>query len=96
MDLRSGSEFVSTEVSTVVSALRSDRPAGWLMVPTSVMMAATTFLTTRFHRRSLRHVWLVVEFVGTAAHIWWLSSIDNFRPEEHSWSCWAAGGRSSA
>jgi hypothetical protein len=30
------------------------------------MMAATTFLTTRFHRRSLRRVWLVVEFVGTA------------------------------
>src|SRR5205823_480053 len=27
--------------------------AGWLMVPTSVTMAATTFLTTRFHRRSL-------------------------------------------
>ena len=38
--------------------------AGWLMVPTSVTMAATTFLTTRFHRRSLRHVWLIVGFVG--------------------------------
>ena len=69
---------------------------GWLRVPTSVMLAATTFLTTRFHRRSLRHVWLVVEFVGTAAYIWWLSSIDNFTPEEHSWSRWAASERSSA
>jgi hypothetical protein len=27
----------------------------------------TTFLTTWFHRRSFRHVWLVVGFVGTAA-----------------------------
>jgi hypothetical protein len=28
-------------------------------------------------------VWLVVEFVGTAAYIWWLSSIDNFTSKEH-------------
>jgi hypothetical protein len=34
--------------------------AGWLMVPTTLTMASTTFLTTWFHRRSLRHVWLVV------------------------------------
>jgi hypothetical protein len=37
-------------------ARRSGRPAGWLMEPTAVMRAATTFLTTRFHRRSLRHM----------------------------------------
>ena len=67
--------------------------AGWLMVPTSVMMAVTTFLTTWFHRRSLRHVWLVVGFVGTAACVWWLSSIDNFTPKEQipvMLGCWGA------
>ena len=67
--------------------------AGWLMVPTSVTMAATTFLTTWFHRRSLRHVWLVVGFVGSAACVWWLSSIDNFTPKEHlavMLACWGA------
>jgi len=67
--------------------------AGWLMVPTSVAMATTTFLTTWFHRRSLRHVWLVVGFVGTAACVWWLSSIDNFTPKEHipvMLACWGA------
>ena len=57
--------------------------AGWLMVPTSLTMAATTFLTTWFHRRSLRHVWLVVGVVGSAACVWWLSSLDNFTPKEH-------------
>jgi len=57
--------------------------AGWLMVPASVTMAATTFLTTRFQRRSLRHVWLVVGMIGSAASVWWLSSIDNFTPKEH-------------
>ncbi len=67
--------------------------AGWLMVPTSVAMATTTFLTTWFHRRSLRHVWLVVGFVGTAACVWWMSSIDNFTPKEHipvMLACWGA------
>jgi hypothetical protein len=67
--------------------------AGWLMVPTSATMAATTFLTTRFHRRSLRHVWLVVGFVGSAACVWWLSSIDNFTAKERlalMLGCWGA------
>jgi MFS family permease len=67
--------------------------SGWLMVPTSVAMAATTFLTTWFHRRSLRHVWLAVGFVGSAACVWWLSSIDNFTPKEHvavMLGCWGA------
>jgi hypothetical protein len=67
--------------------------AGWLMVPTSVTMAATTFLTTRFHRRSLRHLWLVTGFVGSAACVWWLSSIDHFTPKEHvpvMLACWGA------
>ena len=67
--------------------------AGWLMVPASVTMATTTFLTTRFHRRSLRHLWLLTGFVGSAACVWWLSSIDNFTPKEHvaiMLACWGA------
>jgi MFS family permease len=67
--------------------------AGWLMVPTSVTMAITTFLTTRFHRRSLRHVWLIVGLVGSAVCVWWLSSIDNYTPKEHipvMLACWGA------
>jgi len=67
--------------------------AGWLMVPTTLSMAATTLLTTWFHRRSLRHVWLVVGMVGTAACVWWLSSLDNFTPKEHValiLACWGA------
>jgi MFS family permease len=57
--------------------------AGWLMVPTTLTMASTTLLTTWFHRRSLRHVWLMVGIIGTAACVWWLSSLDNFTPKEH-------------
>jgi MFS family permease len=67
--------------------------AGWLMVPTTLSMASTTFLTTWFHRRRLRHVWLVVGIVGTAACAWWLSSLDNFTPKEHValiLACWGS------
>ena len=67
--------------------------AGWLMVPTTLTMAATTLLTVWFHRRSLRHVWLVVGVVGTAGCVWWLSSLDNFTPKEHValiLACWGA------
>jgi hypothetical protein len=67
--------------------------AGWLMVPTTLTMASTTILTTWFHRRGLRHVWLVVGIVGTAACVWWLSSLDNFTPKEHValiLACWGA------
>jgi MFS family permease len=67
--------------------------AGWLMVPATLTMAATTFLTTWFHWRRLRHVWLVVGVVGTAACTWWLSSLDNFTPKEHlalMLACWGA------
>jgi hypothetical protein len=65
--------------------------AGWLMVPATLTMASTTFLTTWFHPRRLRHVWLLVGIVGTAACVWWLSSLDNFTPKEHvAWilACW--------
>jgi MFS family permease len=67
--------------------------AGWLMVPATLTMASTTFLTTWFHRRGLRHVWLVVGIVGSAACAWWLSSLDNFTPKEHLaliLACWGA------
>jgi MFS family permease len=67
--------------------------AGWLMVPTSATMAATTFFTTWFHRRSLRHIWLIVGITGSAACVWWLSSIDNYTPKEHlvlMLACWGA------
>jgi MFS family permease len=67
--------------------------AGWLMVPGTLTMASTTFLTTWFHRRTLRHVWLVVGMVGTAACVWWLSSLDNFTAKEHValiLACWGA------
>jgi hypothetical protein len=63
------------------------------MVPTALTMAATTLLTTWFHSRSLRHVWLVVGVVGTAGCVWWLSSLDNFTPKEHIagiLACWGA------
>jgi MFS family permease len=67
--------------------------AGWLMVPATLTMASTTFLTTWFHRRSLRHVWLVIGVVGVAACEWWLSSLDDITPKGHlalMLACWAA------
>jgi MFS family permease len=67
--------------------------AGWLMVPTALTMASTTILTTLFHRRALRHVWLVIGVVGVAGCTWWLSSLDNFTPKEHlalMLACWGA------
>jgi MFS family permease len=67
--------------------------AGRLMVPNTLTMAAATLLTTWFHRRRLRHVWLVGGVVGTAACTWWLSSVDNFTPKEHlalMLACWGA------
>jgi hypothetical protein len=63
------------------------------MIPTTLTMAATTILTTWFHRRDLRHVWLVVGVVGAAASVWWLSALDNFTPKEHIaviLACWGA------
>jgi MFS family permease len=67
--------------------------AGWLIVPATFTMASTTFLTTRFHRRKLRHIWLVIGVMGTAVCVWWLSSLDNFTPKAHlvlMLACWSA------
>jgi MFS family permease len=86
---------VLTVVGMYATELR-DYPrttAGWLMVPATLTMASTTFLTTWFHRRSLRHVWLVIGVVGVAAGEWWLSSLDDFTPKGHlalMLACWAA------
>jgi MFS family permease len=52
--------------------------AGWVLVPATFTMAASTFLTTFFRRRRLRHFWLLVGVVGCAASLWWMSSIDGF------------------
>ena len=52
--------------------------AGWVLVPATFTMATSTFLTTFFRRRRLRHFWLLVGVVGCAASLWWLSSIDGF------------------
>ena len=86
---------VLTIVGMYATGLR-DYPritAGWLMVPATLTMASSTFLTTWLHRRGLRHVWLVVGVVGAAACIGWLSALDNFTAKEHVaviLACWGA------
>jgi hypothetical protein len=57
--------------------------AGWILAPATPAMALSTFLTTWFHRRSLRHVWLLVGVVGCAACLWWMASVDNFTSKQH-------------
>jgi len=56
---------------------------GWVLAPATLTMATSTFLTTRFRRRELRHFWLFVGVVGCAASLWWMSSVDNFTSKEH-------------
>ncbi len=51
---------------------------GWILAPASLSMMASTILTTWFHRRALRHVWLLIGVVGCAGCLWWMSSVDNF------------------
>jgi MFS transporter, DHA2 family, multidrug resistance protein len=65
--------------------------AGWLLAPATATMAISTFLTTYFHRRSLRHFWLLIGVVGSAGSLWWLSSVDNFTSKEQialMMGCW--------
>jgi MFS family permease len=65
--------------------------AGWLLAPASLTMAVSTLLTTRFHRRSLRHVWLLAGVIGCGACLWWISSVDNFTSKQHvalMVACW--------
>jgi MFS family permease len=86
---------VLTIVGKYMIELRDDPRvvAGWVMAPASLTMAASTLLTTVFHRRALRHVWLVAGVVGASACLWWLSAIDNFTAKEHValvLACWGA------
>jgi MFS family permease len=86
---------VLTIVGKYLIELRDDPRvvAGWVMVPASFAMAASTLLTTVFHRRRLRHFWLFVGVVGTSACLWWLGSLDNFTAKEHValiLACWGA------
>jgi MFS family permease len=75
---------VLTVVAVYMTSLR-DYPratAGEVLAFASLPMAATTLLTTVFHRRALRPVWLFVGALGGAACVWWLSSADNFTSKE--------------
>jgi hypothetical protein len=86
---------VLTIVGKYLIELRNDPRvvAGWVMLPASLTMAASTLLTTVFHRRKLRHAWLVAGVVGASACLWWLAGIDNFTAKEHValvLACWGA------
>jgi MFS family permease len=77
--------MVLTLISKYCLGLR-DYPrevAGWVLAPATLTMAISTFLTTWFHRRELRHVWLLVGVVGCASCLWWMSFLDNFTSKEH-------------
>src|SRR5262245_35374869 len=52
--------------------------AGEVLASASIPMAASTLLTTVFHRRSLRPAFLLLGALGSAACVWWMSSVDNF------------------
>src|SRR5262249_4385045 len=56
--------------------------AGWVLAPATLTMAISTFLTTWFHRKSLRHIYLLVGVIGCAVCLWWMSSMDNFTSKE--------------
>jgi MFS family permease len=75
---------VLTLMAKYCTALR-DYPrevAGWVLAPATLTMAISTLLTTCFHRRALRHFWLLAGVVGCAACLWWMSSVDNFTSKE--------------
>jgi MFS transporter, DHA2 family, multidrug resistance protein len=65
--------------------------AGWVLAAAAPAMAASTLLTTVFHRRAWRPVWLLVGVMGSAGTLWWLSGIDNFTSKEQlaaGLACW--------
>jgi MFS family permease len=84
---------VLTLMAKYCTALR-DYPrevAGWVLAPATLTMALSTFLTTWFHGRALRHVWLLIGVVGCSASLWWMSFVDNFTSKEHvalTIGCW--------
>jgi MFS family permease len=84
---------VLTLMARYLTELRdySREVAGWILAPATITMALSTFLTTWFHRRQLRHFWLLVGVVGCAACLWWLSFSDNFTSKEQlagRMACW--------
>jgi hypothetical protein len=65
--------------------------AGWILAPATITMTVSIFLTTYFHRRSLRHWWLLTSVVGCAGCLWWMASVDNFTSKERvalMMGCW--------
>jgi MFS family permease len=75
---------VLTLIAMYLTGLR-DYPrdvAGEVLASASLPMAATTLLSTVFHRRALRPLLLLVGALGSAACVWWMSSIDYFTPKE--------------
>jgi hypothetical protein len=65
--------------------------AGWILAPATLTMTASTFLTTWYRRRALRHFWLLIGVLGCAACLWWMSAVDNFTSKEQvAWmiGCW--------
>jgi MFS family permease len=75
---------VLTLMAKYCTALRAypREVTGWVLAPATLTMAISTFLTTCFHRRALRHFWLLVGVVGCAVCLWWMSSADNFTSKE--------------
>ena len=75
---------VLTALANGFLALRDyPRPvAGWILAAATPTMTVSTILTTWFHSRSWRHVWQFISVVGSAACLWWLSSVDNFTAKE--------------
>jgi hypothetical protein len=64
-----------------------------VIAPAGLAMAATTLLTTVFHIRSLRHVWVFAGVLGSSACLWWLADLDNYTAKEHTalvLACWGA------
>jgi MFS family permease len=84
---------VLTLLAKYCTALR-DYPrevAGWVLAPATLTMALSTFLTTCFRRRALRHFWLLAGALGCAVCLWWMSSVDNFTSKERvalMVACW--------
>ena len=52
--------------------------AGEVLACAAGPMAASTLLTTVFHRRQLRPFLLLVGAAGSSVCVWWMSSVDNF------------------
>jgi len=52
--------------------------AAEVLAHATVPMAASTLLTTMYHRRRLRPFLLLVGAIGSSACVWWMSSVDNF------------------